>query len=268
MHLSHRQSKLYTFSSKYVFGVIALCLLVQCVFYSVNSYASETNEEPENINECVVLLHGLARTNNSMNLMADALADDGYSVVNIGYPSRKQPIEALAPSHIPVALNECRMLGSQRIHFVTHSMGGILVRYYLSKQRFEELGRVVMLSPPNQGSEVVDKLADMPGFELFNGPAGQQLGTGDGSVPNSLGPVDYPVGVITGNKSINLFLSLLIPGDDDGKVSIERAKVEGMLDFLVVPHTHPMIMRSKNVIAQTKYFIKSGEFLREEDEKK
>ncbi|MBU3916540.1 alpha/beta hydrolase, partial [bacterium] len=123
-------------------------------------------------------------------------------------------------------------------------------------------GRVVMLSPPNQGSEVIDKLGSAPGFFWFNGPAGQQLGTGMDSIPLKLGKVDFKLGVITGNKSINLILSLLIPGDDDGKVSIENAKVAGMSDFLVLPHSHPFIMNSDDVIHQTKYFLKYGSFKR------
>jgi hypothetical protein len=141
-------------------------------------------------------------------------------------------------------------------------MGGILVRYYLVHHSLDELGHVVMLSPPNKGSEVVDKLGTFPGFFSLNGPAGQQLSTSDSSLPNTLGSVNYPVGVITGNKSINLILSMLIPGDDDGKVSIERAKLDGMSDFLVVPNTHPMIMRSDDVIKQTIYFLQRGNFHR------
>jgi hypothetical protein len=139
-------------------------------------------------------------------------------------------------------------------------MGGILVRYYLAQRRPAELGRVVMLSPPNQGSELVDSLGKLPGFLAINGRAGRQLGTSPDSVPNRLGPVSYPVGVITGNRSINLILSRLIPGEDDGKVSIRRARVEGMSDFLVVPHTHPMIMNSDLVIRQTSQFLRRGRF--------
>ncbi len=124
------------------------------------------------------------------------------------------------------------------------------------------MGQVVMLSPPNQGSEVIDKLRNMPGFYWLNGPAGQQLGTDKDSIPMKLGKVDFKLGIITGNKSINLFLSLIIPGDDDGKVSIENAKVTGMTDFMVLPHSHPFIMRSEEVIYQTKHFLEHGRFLK------
>jgi pimeloyl-ACP methyl ester carboxylesterase len=212
--------------------------------------------------ECVILLHGLARTDASMAKMAAALRAEGYHLVNVDYPSRKHTVERLAMDYVGRAIENCRESPRQKIHFVTHSMGGILVRYFLAHQRVAELGRVVMLSPPNRGSELVDTLGDVPGFQAINGPAGQQLGTDEASIPNRLGPVAYPVGIITGSRSINLILSLLIPGEDDGKVSIERARLEGMADFLVVPHTHPMIMNSDQVIHQTSYFLRHGTFER------
>jgi len=219
--------------------------------------SAENLQQPVASKGCVILLHGLARSASSFDKMAASLSQVGYRVINVDYPSRKQPVEMLATRYVAKAVAECK---GETVHFVTHSMGGILVRYYLANNRLVNLGKVVMLSPPNQGSEVVDKLGDVPGFYAFNGPAGQQLGTADDSLPNQLGPVDYPVGVITGNRSINLILSMLIPGDDDGKVSIERAKLEGMTDFLVVPHTHPMIMDSDEVIRQTRYFLINGRF--------
>ena len=139
-------------------------------------------------------------------------------------------------------------------------MGGILVRYYLGLNKMPNLGRVVMLSPPNQGSEVVDKLKDFPLFKWLNGPAGQQLGTDKDSLPNSIGPPDYEVGIITGDRSINPILSLLIPGEDDGKVSVKNAKLKGMKDFLVVHKSHPFIMNDENVLKQVTFFIENGVF--------
>ncbi len=245
-----------------------LWVLITGFFLTQSPLASADNRQPQSDNlGCVILLHGLARSASSFDKMEDSLKAANYRVVNVDYPSRKQSIEVLVDDYVATAIEECHVdntqadyIESAKIHFVTHSMGGILVRYYLANNRLDVLGRVVMLSPPNQGSEVVDKLANVPGFYALNGPAGQQLGTSDQSLPNRLGPVDYPVGVITGNRSINLILSLLIPGDDDGKVSIERAKLVGMADFLVVPHTHPMIMDSDEVIRQALFFLKNGSF--------
>jgi triacylglycerol lipase len=209
---------------------------------------------------CVVLLHGLARTSASMEKMAQALTDAGYHTVNAAYPSRTKSFDELALEIIPAALESCGE--ASPVHFVTHSMGGILVRAYFSAHELPQLGRVVMLSPPSQGSEAVDKLKDFPGFALFTGKAGEVLGTDANSVPLQLGAVDYPVGIITGDRSLNLILSLLIPGCDDGKVSVERAKLDGMADFLVLHHTHAFIMRSDEVIEQTRYFLENGHFYR------
>ena len=212
--------------------------------------------------QCVVLLHGMARTELSMKKMAEELTKEGYSVVNYGYPSTSLDISQIAANHVPKAIFECK--SATPIHFVTHSLGGIVLRKYLSTNELKILGRVVMLGPPNQGSEVVDTLKDFPGFKLINGPSGMQLGTGEGSVPNSLGPVSYPVGIIAGSSTINPVLSQMLPNPDDGKVSVERTKVEGMADHMVVPVSHPLLMQDADVKTQVKSFLKEGKFLRDD----
>ncbi|MCU0753782.1 MAG: alpha/beta fold hydrolase [Xanthomonadales bacterium] len=213
--------------------------------------------------ECVVLLHGLARSSASMRPMAAALEDRGYRIANIDYPSREQPIERLAPLAVGEGLAQCRAQSATAIHFVTHSLGGILVRAYLGEHAVPELGRVVMLGPPNQGSEVVDQFAGVPGFEALNGPAGGQLGTGPNSVPLKLGRVDFTLGVIAGTQSINPILSTAFNGPNDGKVSVSRARVAGMSDFIALPVSHPFLMRDDAVIRQTLQFLHSGRFLSE-----
>jgi triacylglycerol lipase len=180
----------------------------------------------------VVVLHGLARTKTSMKRLETFLCRHGFFVVNLGYPSRRYPIEYLSQTTLSKAIDICSRQQATTIHFVTHSMGGILVRYFLAKNPIENLGRVVMLSPPNQGSEVVDFFNKNIFFKWLNGPAGGQLGTDRNSLPSRLPPLDYDVGIIAGDRSINLFLSMLIPGKNDGKVSIERTQVDGMKDFL------------------------------------
>lgn len=209
--------------------------------------------------DCVILLHGLARTADSMSVIESSLQDDGYRVVNIGYPSRTQKIEWLAIDAVESSIEACGN-DIQQIHFVTHSLGGILVRYYESVNRLEDLGRVVMLAPPNQGSEVVDNWKDVPGYELLNGPAGMQLGTDPESLPLKLGPVSFELGVIAGTRTLNPILSLSLPNPDDGKVSVERTKVEGMTDFILMPHTHTFIMRADSVIHQIRNFLAHGQF--------
>lgn len=218
----------------------------------------ETMASPDS--EHVILLHGLMRGPGSMEKMADALTKAGYSVDNRAYPSRERPIMDLAETTIGAALATPEALEAKRIHFVTHSMGGILVRVWLGRHRPEKPGRVVMLAPPNQGSEVVDRLRDWRVFAWLNGPAGQELGTGKESLPTQLGPVDFPLGVIAGDRSINWINSTMLPGEDDGKVTVEGTKVEGMTDHLVIHVTHPYIMKNPDVIAQTRAFLGKGRF--------
>ena len=122
------------------------------------------------------------------------------------------------------------------------------------------MGRVVMLGPPNKGSQVVDELRSMPGFELINGPAGLQLGTENDSVPNTLGPADFEVGIIAGTSTINFFLSTMLPNPNDGKVSVESTKLEGMTDHISMPVTHPFMMKNEQVIKQVIYFLNNGVF--------
>jgi triacylglycerol lipase len=210
--------------------------------------------------EHVILLHGLCRTKRSMAALESELRKAGYTVVNADYPSRSGSIAQLADDAIPKALEQCRREGAATIHFVTHSMGGILVRSYLSRHATPELGRVVMLGPPNQGSEVVDVLGRFWIFGVLNGPSGRELGTRADSTPQTVGPVNFPVGVIAGNRSINWINSLFIRGPDDGKVSVERTKVTGMTDHIVLPSAHPFLMRNRLAIAQTIHFLRTGSF--------
>ncbi|HAO81062.1 MAG TPA: alpha/beta hydrolase [Verrucomicrobia subdivision 3 bacterium] len=212
--------------------------------------------------EYVILLHGLCRSSRSMATMKRALSESGYQVLNVDYPSRSGSIEKLSDEAIGGAVSDCQRHGAVVIHFVTHSLGGILVRSYLTRHTIPNLGRVVMLGPPNQGSEVVDKLGLFWLFKKINGPAGNELGTDKNSMPNKLGPANFCVGVIAGNRSINWINSLLIPGRDDGKVSVERTKLAGMTDHIVIRATHPFLMRNRTVIQQTIHFLRTGQFER------
>lgn len=210
--------------------------------------------------ETVVVLHGLARTSASMSTMVRALENAGYEVCNISYPSREHSIEVLTTQFVAPAVRACLANRADKAHFVTHSMGGVIVRQLVKSASDLRVGRVVMLSPPNHGSEVVDKLGQLSLFKAINGPAGLELATRENAVPRSLGSASFDVGIITGSRTVNPFLSLLIPGDDDGKVSIESAKLEGMTGFCVMPATHPFIMKNRSVIEQTLAFLAKGVF--------
>lgn len=193
--------------------------------------------------------------------MAHRLHEAGFAVENLSYASTSRGIEDLARETLEPVFVAAG--ATQRVHFVTHSLGGILVRVYAAARRPPALGRVVMLAPPNEGSELADALASNVLYRAATGPAGQQLGTGSNSVPLRLGPVDFELGVIAGNRTLNPFFSRIVPGVDDGKVSVERARVEGMKDFLVVPCSHTWIMTDRDVIAQTLRFLREGRFAKE-----
>lgn len=234
-----------------------MLLVLSCAFLPFSSAIAESTLPKA---DCVVLLHGLARTYRSMTKMEDALSESGYQVANIDYLSREQRVEELARTAVTQGIERCNKSGAEAIHFVTHSLGAMLVRYYLGQNELANLGRVVMLAPPNQGSEVVDAWRNVPGYFWLNGPAGDQLGTDADGIARQLGPVTYPVGIVAGTRSINLILSLWLPNPDDGKVSVERTKVDGMTDFLTMPVAHPFIASNEHVIEQTLNFLRVGKF--------
>ena len=236
---------------------LVLNALLPAVFFGQHAPAGP--EISQVSQETVVLLHGLARGRGSMAPLEKSLSCQGFAVVNIGYPSRKQTIEDLAKD-VQEQLDTLGVWKAHTVHFVSHSMGGIIVRAMFAQSHPHNLGRVVMLCPPNQGSEVVDHLADNPLFIVLNGPAGQQLGTGPDSLPNRLGPVDYEVGVLAGSLSVNPLFSSWLKGPDDGKVSVERSKVEGMADFMVLPYNHTFFMKKGRVKARVTSFLKTGQF--------
>ncbi|MCD8483483.1 MAG: alpha/beta hydrolase [Verrucomicrobia bacterium] len=212
------------------------------------------------VSEAVILLHGLARTSRSFARMERSLSTSGYWVQNLDYPSRRFEILELASMLHSRIVSDEKLMSCERIHFVTHSLGGIVLRALVREHGLSKLGRVVMLGPPNCGSEVVDCIGKWGIFGCINGPAGRQLGTGEDSVPNCLGGVAFELGVIAGDRSINWINSLMIPGPDDGKVAVERTKVEGMKEHIVLPTTHPTMLYNRKVIELTIHFLRHGTF--------
>lgn len=234
--------------------------LLLCLGCATTRANTDTTATPK---ACVILLHGLGRTSYSMNNIAEALQADGYTVWNEGYPSRSNTIETLASNTFPAALAFCRQHPTVKVHVVTHSLGGILLRHYLQANTIPNLDKIVMLSPPNHGSEIVDRFADNWLFRGLMGPAFLQLGTN--GIVRTFNSIPGTIGIITGDKSSDPWFSSTIPGPDDGKVSVDSAKLSEMSDFLVVPVGHTSIMNSKMVIQQIRHFLEQGSFAKADD---
>ena len=208
----------------------------------------------------VVLLHGISRTALSFRKMQLALERAGFATLNLDYESRRKALEGLAEDIDPAIQRFAdRIDGS--VHFVCHSMGGLLARVYIARHRPKHLGRVVMLGTPNSGSEIAERLKNFGVYRAFFGPAGQQLGTRrDAAIEALFPPVDYPVGIIAGNRSIYPIASRFLPRPHDGRVSIANTKLEGMADHVVVAASHPWLVRNSVAIAQTIAFLREGKF--------
>lgn len=215
--------------------------------------------EPAGPPETVILLHGLGRSPASMWRIERALRRDGYHVVNAAYPSQRQPVEVLARDHLAPLIAAHR--DAPRLHFVTHSLGGILLRLHLRDHAVPNLGRVVMLAPPNAGSELADHLKPSRFYRLATGPAGQQLGVND--LPAALGP--WPagagaLGIIAGDRTFNPWYSAQLPGPDDGKVTVAATRLEGMADFVTVHSSHTWLAWRGAVIDEIRAFLRTGRF--------
>jgi pimeloyl-ACP methyl ester carboxylesterase len=214
--------------------------------------------------EMVVLLHGVASSHWQMSPLAARLKRDGYDVVNLAYPSRSVTIEKLAAKWLPAHLRECEAEAAPRVHFVTHSMGGIVLRQWIARSpRPDNLGRVVMIAPPNAGSEVSDRLAHFPPYHWIIGVNAGRLGTRATDLPRALGPWPAdapPLGIIAGDRSFSPLSTLVLPGRHDGKVTVASTRLEGMKDGIVLHHSHTLLPFRADTIAQVRRFLRDGEF--------
>lgn len=210
--------------------------------------------------DTLVLVHGLGRTPRSLWLLARVARRRGYHVIAWRYPSRRGTVAEHAAA-LDRELTATLRSVPGRAHFVTHSLGGLLIRAYLGAVSLPTLGRVVMLAPPNQGSEVADRLRGWWAFRLVTGPAGQELGTGADGAAARLPTPDAEVGIIAGDRCVNPLFGRWIGGPSDGKVAVRRTLLRGMRDHLVVRSGHTLLPWRRSVIRQVFAFLETGRFL-------
>lgn len=211
--------------------------------------------------DIVVLIHGLGRTPRSLLAVRLWLLRAGYQVVSVGYPSRRVSVKEAVEGWLAPALARLQPPPGRHVHFVTHSLGGILFRAWArDRDPGFPLGRTVMLGPPNQGSEVLEQLAGRRLLRKLLGPVVDELGANDQSTPRQLGPVPKETGIIMGNRPvITLFRDLLGP-ESDGIVTVAGGWVEGQADFMVAPVDHTFMMWQPKVLRAVERFLKQGSF--------
>lgn len=248
-------------TTKLVGLLVSLLLILGCQVKpeaQVVDYSLDLSNEKGH----VILLHGMFRSSYAMEPIEKFLRAQGYEVTNVSYPSTEYEIEKLVADYLAPEVDQLMNQGAKEIHFVTHSMGGILVRYYLKNNSIDNLGKVVMIAPPNKGTPLADLFSDSDWINAGNSPAKTQLSAEEGSWVQQLGPVEFELGVIAGNYNTNWVTSWLLSGEDDGVVSVDSTKVENMKDFITVPEKHYYLRASITVLQQAAYFLKHGEFFK------
>ncbi len=213
--------------------------------------------KPTKTNDTVVLLHGFGRSNTAMWLLAKRLENADYKVVRVGYNSLQSCPEEIL-HEISRQIESCCTELEQPVHFVGHSMGGLMIRAYLGKHKVKHMGKAVLIGTPNKGTPIVDIFQDSWWMKLA-GPMASNLGTDDNNFPHTLPAPDYPLGIIAGVTDSGFF-SAQIPGKDDGLVPVASTYLEGMNDFIIIETNHSMMRYNEEVALQTIEFLKHGQF--------
>ncbi len=232
--------------------------LAGCSAQPVSTAPHPNTAENRHAEHCVVLVHGLWRSGTAMRSIDSYLQNNGFSTVSFSYPSTEALIPDLAEQYLLPAVHTCEATGATTVHLVTHSMGGIVARAYLQNHRLPGAGKVVMISPPNHGSEITEKLSHYGWFTSIAGVAAATL-TEDGII-KELKPFPEPVGVIAGYRSWSLWPESLLPTPNDGMVSVASMPLEGMDDFVEVEGGHAMLRFKDAVKIQILAFLDHGQF--------
>lgn len=226
-------------------------LLVFVCFFSLQSYAGDY----------VVILHGFGQSSKSMQRLETYLTDSGYEVINISYPSSKYSIPKLAKDFVWQEVIKKRTDKRRKIHFIGYSMGGVVARYIIEHIKPVNFGKLVLIASPVGGSEIANLIRDFSFTRKFFGPAVEDLATDSDVIKRLKSRVNYDVGVISGNISLNFITSFfLISGESDGTVSLESTKVSGMKDHQIMPYPHFMMIRNSKVPKFLVNFLSCSKF--------
>ena len=201
----------------------------------------------------VITIHGLGRTSRCFNEAYKYFK--GHRCIGIDYPSILSTIHISAMKYVAPVLRE----QTRPVNILTHSMGGILLRYYLKHYNLPQGSRVVMLAPPNKGSEVIDFMYKA-NIHHLTGLSGPELSTSS-KLLEDLGPIeDVETGIIAGNWTSLITGDCFFDRPNDGKVAVGSTKLEGMKDHIVMPYSHTNIMKKPDVLQQAHYFYIHGRF--------
>jgi len=239
-------------------NLTASLLIALGIANAAASAESPPAAEDQATQDTVVLLHGLWRSRTAMWLMSHRLENAGFQVQNIGYDSTHETPEQILNS-VAAQIDACCKALPHTVHFVGHSLGGLIIRAYLADNAVRQQGRVVLIGTPNRGTPLVDAFQDSWWLALA-GPTARALGTGPDSFPKSLPPPEYPVGVIAG-LSENGLAQHLLADSSDGMVPVESTKLVGMVDFILVESGHSSMRYSEEVARQTISFLRRGRFV-------
>ncbi len=210
-------------------------------------------------NEWVVLVHGMLSSPRAMKKIEKELTMNGYHVMNFGYDSREDSIQ-IVTDVLDHSIKNLIPSGAGTIHFVTHSLGALVVRYYLSKRKIKNLGRFVMIAPPNQGSVWGKTLVkNIPAMRHILGISGEELQYSLKYRPVKPPPCEF--GIISGGTGKSRGLNPFIPGDNDATVAVSETMMEGMKDHIVIPGQHTMLLFQKRVIDNVISFLGTGKFI-------
>jgi pimeloyl-ACP methyl ester carboxylesterase len=213
---------------------------------------------PSRQSDTVVLVHGMGRGPVEMRLLASRIARAGFEILRVRYqpfgPTTEQVVASVAKQ---IEARCCNLPG--RIHFVGHSLGGLIIRAHLAANRPDVLGRVVLIATPNAGTPFVDKYRNRWWMGLA-GPIARTLGTDAASFPNTLPTPNYPVGIIAGVKPSSITKQHQTSDIDDGIVPLASAKLSGMSDFITLKSTHAALRYRRDVARQTIAFLREGAF--------